>query len=105
MITAGDGRYKVWLKKQRSGDDLVYVLGGGERSHIGGVALKVPGEELKILRIGNHYDHHVLGPIAEAAEKKYNRTVVVVGGIHIDNATKEEIRILVANVEELMKEL
>ena len=87
MITSGEGRYRVWLRKESSGEDLVYILGGGELAHIGGVALKVPGEELRLIRIGNHYDHHVLGPIAEAACEKYGVTVVVAGGIHIDDAT------------------
>ena len=105
MITAGDGRYKVWLRKEHSGDDLVYILGGGDLSHIGGVALKVPGEDLKMMRIGNHYDHHVLGPIAQEAEKKYGKTVVVVGGVHIDNASKEEIETVVSNCRELLDHL
>ena len=45
----------------------------------------------------------MLQPIAEAACKKYNVKVVALGGIHIDNASKEEIEKLVENCKELEK--
>jgi len=105
MITSGEGRLRVWLKKETLGDDLLYILGGGERPHVGGVVLKRPGEEARTLSFSTHQDLEVLIPIAEAACLKYGCTVVAVGGIHIDNATEEEIGILVNNVRELMKEL
>ena len=55
------------------------------------------------MRLGNHYDYQVLTPIAEEGCKKYNKTVVAIGGIHIDNATKEEIQIIINNCKELVK--
>ena len=45
----------------------------------------------------------VLEPIAEAACKKYKKKVVALGGVHVDNATKEEINLLVNNCKELLK--
>jgi len=45
----------------------------------------------------------LLKPIAEAACKKYKTKVVAVGGVHIDNATKQEIGKLVENCKELIK--
>jgi metal-dependent hydrolase (beta-lactamase superfamily II) len=45
----------------------------------------------------------VLEPLAKEASTKYNVTVTVVGGIHIDNASKEEIEIIVNNCKELVK--
>lgn len=103
MITSGEGRYKVWLKEERIGDDRVYILGGGEKPHIGGVVVVEPGKEAVTVRLGTHYDYIVLEPIAEEACKKYNMTAVAVGGIHIDNASKEEIDTIVNNCRELMK--
>jgi len=103
MITAGEGKYKVWLKKEELNGDLVYILGGGERSHIGSVVLKIPGKDLETIRIEGHYDHVVLEPLVEEASAKYNRKVVAVGGVHVDNATEDEIEILVSNCKELIK--
>jgi len=103
MITAGEGKYRVFLDKRELDGDIILILGGGEKSHIGGVIICEPGNESQIIRLGNHYDYQVLTPIAEETCKKYNKTVVAIGGIHIDNATKEEIQIIVNNCKELIK--
>ena len=103
MITSGDGKYKVWLEQKKIEDDLVYILGGGEKSHIGGVVICEPNKKSQVIEFEGHYDHVVLQPIAEAACKKYNTTVVAVGGIHINNASKREIDIIVENCMELIK--
>jgi len=103
MITSGEGKYKVWLEQKNIGNDLLYVLGGGEKTHIGGVVVCKPGNDPQIIRLEGHYDDVVLTPIAESACKKYKTNVVAVGGIHIDNATNEEINKLVKNCKELIK--
>ena len=101
MITAGEGKYRVWLKKEPLDHGVVYILGGGERSHIGSVVVKVPGREPELVKLEGHYDDVVLLPIAEAASRKHDVPVVVAGGVHIDDATKEDIEILVKNCREL----
>ena len=35
--------------------------------------------------------------------EKYNKKVVAIGGVHVDNATKDEINLLVENCKELVK--
>ena len=103
IISGGEGKYRIWLKVERLGDGMVCILGGGERSHVGGVVVKEPGKEAKVIGVDGHYDDRVLLPIAEAASRKYNMTVAALGGVHVDNATKAEIDILVANCMELAK--
>jgi len=103
MITSGDGKFKVWLEEKKIGDDLLYVLGGGERTHIGGIVFCEPNKESQIIRLAGHYDDIVLKTIAEKACKKYGTKVVAIGGIHINNATKDEIGKLVENCRELEK--
>ena len=103
MIISGEGKYKVWLKEIIIDDDRVYILGGGEKSHIGGLILCDPGKKSRIIRLENHYDHIVLQPIAEYACKKYNTRIVALGGIHIDNASKDEIGIIVENCRGLIE--
>ncbi|MGF3585460.1 MAG: hypothetical protein ACQXXD_07095 [Thermoplasmatota archaeon] len=105
MLTSGKGKYKVWLKKDKIGDSLLFVLGGGEKPHIGGVVVCEPGKKSQVIRLKGHFDDIVLKPIAETACKKYNKKVVAVGGVHVDNATKEEIDILVENCCDLSKNL
>lgn len=103
MITSGEGKYKVFLEKKELNSDLIFILGGGEKSHIGGVVICEPGKKSQIIRLEGHYDDIVLKPIAEAACKKYNSKVVAVGGVHVDNATEQEIDLLVKNCKELVK--
>jgi hypothetical protein len=105
MITSGEGRYKVWLEKKKVGDDILYILGGGERTHIGGIVFSEPNKEPRVVRLEGHYDDIVLKYIAKAACKKYKTKVVVVGGVHVDNATKDEIEILVRNCNALIKDI
>ena len=101
--SSGEGRYRVWLEKKELDRGIVYILWGGEKSHIGAVVLKRPGEESQIIDIEGHYDLEVILPIAEKACEKYHRPVVVTGGIHIDNATRNEIEIIINNCKELLK--
>jgi hypothetical protein len=103
MITSGEGKYKVFLEKKKIDNDLIYILGGGERSHIGGVVICEPSKEPRVIRLEGHYDDIVLKPIAEAACKKYNKRVAAIGGVHVDNASQEEIDLLVKNCKELVK--
>ena len=99
----GSKSLKVFLEKMELGQDIIYVLGGGERSHIGGIVVCEPGKKAIDICLEGHYDDIVLKPIAEEASKKYKTKVVVVGGVHVDNASKEEIEILVRNCKELIK--
>lgn len=97
MITSGEGKLQVFLEKKYVGSDILYILGGGQKTHIGGVVICEPDKKSQVVKLGSHYDHLVLKPLAEAACKKYDVTVVAVGGIHVDNATKEEIDIVIRN--------
>ncbi len=105
MITEGTGKYQVWLEKYTIGSDLLFLLGGGEKTHIGGAILCSPGEKTETIRLGTHYDYLVLQPIAETACEKYQTTVVAVGGIHIDKATKQEIEKIKNNCKRLLNKL
>jgi gallate decarboxylase subunit D len=101
MITSGEGRYQVWLEKKKVGHDLLYILGGGEQPHLGGVVICQPENIPQIIRLGTHHDHVVLEPIAKRACEKYHATCIAVGGIHIDDATKDEIDMIIANCKNL----
>jgi gallate decarboxylase subunit D len=100
--STGQGRHRVWFERHSQlHDDLVYIVGGGDRSHVGCVVLKVPGEESKVVTRGTHKEHHILVPIAEVASERYGVTVVVTGGVHIDDASPEDITLIVKNCENL----
>jgi hypothetical protein len=60
-----------------------------------------PDKKPQVLIRGTHKDHIVLQPLAEAACEKYETTVIAVGGIHINNASKEDIDQIIKNCKEL----
>jgi gallate decarboxylase subunit D len=101
MITWGKGKHKVWIKNYNIGKDFVYFLGGGEKSHIGGVVICESNKDINVIRFENHYDYIVLKLIAEIICKKYNNKIIVIGGIHIDNASKEDIDKIIENCRRL----
>ena len=103
MITSGEGKYKVWLKKYNIGEDKIYILEGGEKPHIGGLVICEPDNKIKVIKFKNHYDYIVLKIISEEVLKKINTKTIVTGGIHIDNATKKEIDIIIDNCRRLAK--
>ena len=101
--TCGSGKYKVWLKKSKVGDDLVYLIGGGEKAHVGGITVCEPGKKPRNVKLPGHYDYLVTEPIAKAACKRHKVKVTCIGGVRVDNATKTEVKKLVANCKGLMK--
>jgi hypothetical protein len=103
MITLGKGKFKVWLKQMKIGIDRIYILGGGEKSHLGGIVVCEPEKDTNVIRLEGHYDYIVLKPIAEEACKKYNTKIIALGGIHIDNASKEDINKIVDNCRSLLE--
>lgn len=101
MITSGKGKHRVTLEQQKIGGDLLLILKGGEQPHVGAVVVCEPGRNARIVRLGSHKDHIVLEPLAKTASEKYEITVVAVGGIHIDHATKNDIDKIIQNCKEI----
>jgi hypothetical protein len=91
------------LKEEQIGDDRLYILGGGETPHIGAVVIREPEKGGQTIILGTHKDHLVLEPLAKKACTKYGVTTLAVGGIHIDDASPEEIEIIMKNCKELME--
>jgi hypothetical protein len=69
------------------------------------VVICEPGKPAKAIRLTGHYDDIVLQPIAELACSKYKTKVVVLGGVHVDHATKQEIELLVENCKKLVERI
>ena len=106
-VKAGTGKYTVCLNGTVTADGLIVQLMGGEKPHVGAVVLTVlrpdsiDSEKIKcnstvVPRLG-HREDDIAKPIAEEIAKSLRQTVALVAGIHIDNATSEDIKILVEN--------
>lgn len=93
-------KWKVNLESFNMGEDLVLMLTGGNKPHIGAVALAIPYKQTSsssLLTVYGHKDGEIAKPLAEQVSKKIKKTVIVIVGIHLDNATKLDINKLVNN--------
>lgn len=114
IVTCGHAPLEVTLEVEtlRSGD-LWVGLFGGELSHVGGVVLGMPsprvsGEgftcDISQICAPSHKDVHAAAVVAAILVEATGRTVSVTGGIHVDDASREEIGHLMENVEACARE-
>jgi len=114
MISVGNGKYKVWVKEEVLNNGIIFIVGGGEVSHIGSIVLTEPrisrtGEGLsytsQVINIAGHKEEKIARNFAEKTCVKKKIPVLCICGIHIDNATNEDIKTLEFNAEKLLKKV
>jgi predicted esterase len=107
QISVGKGKYKIDLTAITTADGFIITIVGGEKPHVGAVAISIPRPSLKnsskistttsVFTLIGHKDDVLAKPAAEKLAKKLKQTVVVVAGVHIDEASEEEIKELTTN--------
>ena len=100
----------VWI-----GTDILVYIWGGEEPHIGSVAAAQPRPSLKdnnkrsatcsVLTYLGHKEDEIVKPVAEQLSALLNTHVVVTAGIHWDSLKQNEIRIIGARIEEVIRQL
>ncbi|UCZ51991.1 hypothetical protein LGQ02_14170 [Bacillus shivajii] len=78
-------------------DDSILVV-GGTRHHIGAVVIATWEDHyVKVVSHGlpHHKEEELFIELAKVWCETFKRTTMITGGIHIDHATKEEIKMLV----------
>ncbi|MBQ7746767.1 MAG: hypothetical protein IJT92_04895 [Spirochaetia bacterium] len=113
-LTHGEGRYSIRLRAlETGGNGLVVFLTGGEKPHLGGVSLAAPpyagASELSHcdtwdLTLPGHKDKELARSIARQIFLAVGEPVSVNVGIHIDNASEEEIQHLNLLAEDIAKQ-
>ncbi|RKQ88577.1 hypothetical protein [Brockia lithotrophica] len=107
-FSCGDGPYRVEALLVHAGEDVVIVVGGGTRPHVGALGIFVPEEPESsgkpFVRKG-HREDEVVRRILRAVESRVRGAAVVTAGIHIDAATPGEIRRLLAHVDCLAEDI
>lgn len=93
---------KIVISKIFLGDDLLVVVKGGDKPHIGTTVLTIPRLSLtgdgsisttsSVLNVSGHKDETICRILAEKASKKYGVTVVCTGGFHIDGISAGQIK-------------
>ncbi|EGB15600.1 hypothetical protein DND132_2397 [Pseudodesulfovibrio mercurii] len=109
-LERGNGRFLLRMTIVRMGNDYCVALHGGDRSHIGAVALAVPGGlgsadiRVSVLPLPGHQERELAVDTARCLAGVWGGTVAVSCGIHLDDATPEEIAYVLAVADELVRD-
>ena len=100
-LSFGKNRYKIDFQYCNIGDDLLIVVTGGDE-HIGAVSLMDNNNYSSLSKIG-HKDEIISKFVAHSISTLFKKDIVVVCGIHINDATEEDIVILMQNANSCVK--
>jgi len=114
-LESGTGPLHVAVQAQWVGPDLIVTIGGGTRAHVGAVAVAQPRPSLKgdgkvsatasVIALLGHKEDELARWAALLLAAQLNTTVVVTAGLHVDEATIEQILQLDAEARRLVTAL
>lgn len=99
----GQGKYEIVGYATLSCGSTVVQVYGGERPHLGAIAMTYDGEQSSCTEIPAHKEGELAETIAQHVARATKTNVAVTVGIHIDNATKQEIKLLCKNAYEVCR--
>ena len=110
-LVCGRGSFKVYAQGRLVGDDLVVSIWGGNRPHVGTVAVALPRNSLKepgkisstssIFTLLGHKEDVIAKTFSEKLSAALNRVVVVTIGIHQDRLDEEGIGKFINNCDKI----
>ena len=100
--TCGEGNFAVSTFAAKCGSDINICVYGGTAPHIGAVSLAVYEPErdsatVSTVTVHTHRDDAVSSYFAKAVSSAMKCTVCASAGIHIDNASADEIALMREN--------
>lgn len=106
-VSFGSEPFRVDATVILTGDDIVATFGGGEKYHIGAISLawarrsrsseNKTSASASVLCLDGHKEDYLAREAARRLAAKYSCAANVIVGLHVNNATKEDIERLVAN--------
>jgi len=103
VLKAQRGRVALTLTGLRLGRDLCVTLAGGDREHIGAVAVCGGGgsEEASVITLPGHREDQLARAIAARVAQVLDAVVCVACGIHLEHILPEELSAVLELSEEL----
>lgn len=90
------------IEVERVGGDILILIRGGDRPHIGSVVLAIPRPSIadekissctsSVLNVTGHKDEAICRAVAENFCKKFRAVTVCTGGFHVDNLSVAQIQ-------------
>lgn len=104
-LEARRGRIAVFLTARPLGRDLAVTLSGGDREHIGAVALCQGMQPCSVVALPGHREDQLAMSVASRLARHLDAAVSVSCGIHLDAITPEEIQAVLELADTLTREL
>lgn len=108
---AGKGKYRIAAHVRFIGEDIIIIISGGTKPHLGSIAVALPRPSLEdpeklsatssVFNFAGHKDEVIARMFSERIAAIFNRNIVTTAGIHIDDPTKSEIDKILTNAETL----
>ena len=114
---AGFGKHCIKAVAVCSGEDINVSIAGGEKKHIGAVAIGVPRDKTKVSNVNinsattsvicvqDHKEDEYAYLAAKHLATELDCVVTVSVGIHIDNVVEKDLDILSENFKEIIEKL
>ena len=108
----GEGRTKVSMMIIKICQDILTLIYGGDKPHIGAIAIGIPslGEftrekqvSVSVFTMPGHRDYELVRKPANLFSSKTKGKTVVVAGVHIEKAHRKEIEEILRNTEILVE--
>ena len=106
-FTVDAAGYALYVDVTPMGDDCLIALRGGDKAHVGSTAMAIPRASLSgegrsatvsTLNRTGHKDDFLANPIAHAVATQMDCVAVCAAGVHVDDATPEQIAAIQAAV-------
>lgn len=115
VVTEGSMPYEVRAEVCQIGEDVVVLVSGGEKPHVGAVAVGIPRPSLEdpgvvsstasVFALVGHKEDDVAKIIARKMSALLNKNTVVTVGIHVDNINAEGIKLIQENCDKVVKRI
>jgi gallate decarboxylase subunit D len=109
-VVFGSAPLQVEIRGQWVGKDLVVTIGGGTKAHVGAVAVAQPRPSLRgdgrisasasVITLLGHKEDELARWAALHLASQLNTTVAVTAGVHLDQATPEQIAAIDAKIKQ-----
>jgi hypothetical protein len=115
-FTAGKARHRVSALAVMCGVDLIVIVGGGEMPHIGAIGAATSPHlydqntgaafvNPQLITFPNHKETEIVHKAVKRLSIKLKRNVMISAGMHITNASANDIQLLVENFDELINKI
>ena len=113
IVKTNAGEYDLEASVKRIGSDILVAIYGGEKPHIGAVAIAQPRPGLmdssitkstaSVFCFLSHKEDGVAKTISESISSRFKTNVVVTAGMHWDDLSEAGIKKIIINTEILLE--